>query len=198
MNRNNRTLVVTLLVMLMSMTAAAQARLGVRAGLSLGHLRFDRDVVNSDNRVGYCGGLLLDLGLPVVGLGVEASVMYTHRNNRLADDQCVYKRDFIDIPVYARYRMEIVGLSHVFAPLAYTGPCFSILFSDNGPVNYDSRKTYTSWDVGLGADLFNRLRVTATYGIGLSKALEYVDREYTGSTVNGKERYWTVSAALLF
>ena len=57
MNRNNRTLVVTLLVMLMSMTAAAQARLGVRAGLSLGHLRFDRDVVNSDNRVGYCGGL---------------------------------------------------------------------------------------------------------------------------------------------
>ena len=74
----------------------------------------------------------------------------------------------------------------------------SILFSDNGPVNYDSRKTYTSWDVGLGADLFNRLRVTATYGIGLSKALEYVDREYTGSTVNGKDRYWTVSAALLF
>ena len=52
--------------------------------------------------------------------------------------------------------------------------------------------------MGLGADLFNRLRVTATYGIGLSKALEYVDREYTGSTVNGKDRYWTVSAALLF
>ena len=40
MNRNNGTLVVTLLVMLMSMTAAAQAHLGVRAeGSSLGHLR---------------------------------------------------------------------------------------------------------------------------------------------------------------
>ena len=191
MNRNNRALVVTLLVMLMSMTAAAQARLGVRAGLSLGHLRFDRDVVNSDNRVGYCGGLLLDLGLPVVGYRECPAV-----NELIKDGQNGILCE-IDVN-YARYRMEIVGLSHVFAPLAYTGPCFSILFSDNGPVNYDSRKTYTSWDVGLGADLFNRLRVTATYGIGLSKALEYVDREYTGSTVNGKDRYWTVSAALLF
>ena len=47
-------------------------------------------------------------------------------------------------------------------------------------------------------NLFNRLRVTATYGIGMSKAMEYVDLEYQGDKVEGKDRYWTLSAALLF
>ena len=49
-----------------------------------------------------------------------------------------------------------------------------------------------------GADLFNRHRVTATYGIGMSKALEYIDSQYNGPTVHGKDNYWTVSAARLF
>jgi hypothetical protein len=55
-----------------------------------------------------------------------------------------------------------------------------------------------SWDVGLGADLFRHLRLTATYGIGLTKALSVVDREYTGTTVEGKDRHWTLNAAWLF
>ena len=191
-------LLVLLLVMACVMPAQSQVRFGLRGGVTLGELKFDRDVIDSDNRLGYCGGLLSDLNIPVVGLGIEASVMYTHRDNRMTDHDRVFKREYNDIPVYARYRLVLPGIKKVLVPLAFTGPDISILFSENAPSNYKNRKTYLSWDVGAGADLFNRLRVTATYGIGISKAMEYVDSEYQGNKVEGKDRFWTVSAAVLF
>ena len=198
----NKSIFYSLLVIVMTVISSqpmvAQVRFGVRGGLTLGEMRFDRDIIDSDNRVGWCGGLLLDFNIPVVGLGAEVSAMYTHRNNRMTDHERVYKRDYIDIPVYARYRLSLPSLQRVFAPIVFTGPCFSVLFSENAPSNYKNKKTYLSWDVGAGVDLFNRLRLTATYGIGMSKAMQYVDSEYHGDKVNGKDRYWTVGAAVLF
>ncbi|MBR7011420.1 MAG: PorT family protein [Muribaculaceae bacterium] len=199
MNKKLSTLVLLLVMALACvMPARSQVRFGIRGGITLNELKFDRNVIHSDNRVGYCGGLLLDLNIPVVGLGLEASVMYTHRDNRLTDHERVFKRDYIDIPVYARYRLALPAIKKVFVPMVFTGPDFSILFSENAPSNYKNRKTYLSWDVGAGADLFNRVRLTATYGIGISKALEYVDSDFNGDRVEGKDRYWTVCAAILF
>ena len=191
-------IILCLLTLVLALPVAAQVRVGIRGGLTVGKLRFDRELVSSDNRAGYCGGLLLDMNIPVIGLGIEASAMYTHRNNRLTDDSQIYKRHYIDIPVYARYRLPLQGLSHIFAPIVFTGPSFSILFNENARNDYKNSKTFLSWDVGAGADLFNHLRLTATYGIGISKAMSYIDYEYTGSQVSGKDRCWTISAAYLF
>ena len=197
---NKNILFVLLLAVASVLPAAAQVRLGVRGGVTLGELRFDRDVINSDNRMGYTAGLLVDLNIPVVGLGIEASAMYTHRNDRyrLSDDYQVFKRHYFDIPVYARYRLSLSGIGHVFAPYIFTGPCFSVLFGEDTPANHENSKTVLSWDVGAGADLFNHLRLSATYGLGISKAMDYIDREYTGDHVHGKDKHWTVSAAWLF
>ena len=193
-----RLILIGLLMCVMATTAGAQVRFGIRGGITVGELRFDRDVINSDNRVGYTGGLLVDLSIPIVGLGLEASAMYTHRNNRLTDQGRVYKRSYIDIPVYARFRLPITGIERIVAPLVFTGPSFSVLFDDNKINDYSNRKTYVSWDVGAGADLFTHLRITATYGIGISKAMHYINSEYNGDKIEGKDRYWTLSAAYLF
>ena len=195
---NKKIILIAIALIGLSLQAAAQVRLGLRGGMTVGELRFDRDIIDSDNRMGYCAGLVVDLAIPVVGLGIEASAMYTHRNNRLTDGQRSFKRHYIEVPVYARYRLPITGVEHVFAPIAFTGPTLAVLFGDNAPAGYDKRKTCMSWDVGLGADLFRHLRLTATYGIGLTKALSVVDREYTGTTVEGKDRHWTLNAAWLF
>ena len=194
----NKKILFVLLALAMALPAASQIRLGVRGGLTLGELRFDRNVIDSDNRVGYCGGLVLDLAIPVTGLGVEVSAMYTHRNNRLTDGNRLFKRHYIDIPVMARYRMPLPAVEHIFAPIVFTGPSFSILFDDDAADNWQSRKTCLSWDVGIGADLLNHLRVTGSYGIGITKAMSYIDRKYTGDKVHGKDHYWTINAAWLF
>lgn len=196
----NKNILLAIMLIAVALPAAAQLRLGIRGGITIGEMRFDRDIIDSDNRVGYTGGLLLDLGIPVVGIGVEASVMYSHRNSRyrLSNDYQVFKRHYIDIPVYARYRLSLPKIERFFAPYIYTGPSFSVLFKENAPDNYANSKTVLSWDVGAGADLFNHLRLSATYGLGISKALEYIDREYTGERIHGKDKHWTINAAWLF
>ena len=187
-----------ILMLAIALPATGQVSLGVRAGVTLGELRFDRDVIDSDNRLGYSGGLVLDLAIPVTGLGIEASVMYTHRDNRLSDGDRLFKRHYIDIPLMARYRLPLPGVERYFAPIAFTGPAFSILFNENAPDNWKGRKTYLSWDAGLGADVMRHLRITASYGIGISKAMSYIDREYEGDKVYGRDKHWTLSLAYLF
>jgi len=191
-------LIAIALMLATALPTAAQVRLGLRGGMTIGEMRFDRDIIDSDNRVGYTGGLLLDFNIPVIGVGLEASFMYTHRNNRLTDDNYIYKRHYFDIPVYARYRLSIPRVSNIIAPIIYTGPAFSILFKEDHHGGSSNSKTFLSWDVGGGVDLFNHLRVTATYGIGISKAMSYINREYTGDNIHGKDRHWTLSAAYLF
>lgn len=189
---------VAIIAITAALPAAAQVSLGVRGGFTLNKMHFDREVINSDNRIGYSAGLVLDINIPVTGLGVEASAMYTHRDNKLHDDNHTYKRHYIEVPVYARYRLAIPAVEKIIAPYVFTGPNFSFLFKDDAPTNIKNSKTSTSWDVGLGVDLLKHLRVSATYGIGMSKAMEYIDRDYTGETVTGKDKHWTVSAAWMF
>lgn len=197
MKKNCNILLVTLM-MVMSLPATGQVRLGVRGGVTLGKLRFDREVIDSDNRMGYCGGLVLDLAIPVTGIGIEASVMYTHRDNRLSDGDRLFKRHYIDIPLMARYRLALPGVERYVAPLVFTGPAFSILFNENASDNWEGRKTYLSWDAGIGADVMRHLRITASYGIGISKAMSYVDREYEGEKVYGRDKHWTLALACFF
>ena len=191
-------LIVILLTTMLALPATAQVRLGVRGGFTLGKMRFDREVINSDNRIGYTGGLVLDINIPVIGVGAEVSAMYAHRDDRLTDGMSYFKRHYIEIPVYARYRLSLTGLDRIFAPYIFTGPSFSILFNEDGPTEYKNSKTYLSWDVGAGAELFRHLRISASYDIGMSKAMEYFDKEYDGREIYGKDRHWTISAAYLF
>ena len=183
---------------LAALPARSQVRVGVRAGLTVNELRLDRDFISSDNRAGFTGGLVLDLNIPVVGLGIEASAMYTHRSNRLTSENHTYKRHYIDIPVYARYRLSLPPIQRFFAPYVFTGPCFAILFDDDTPIGINNSKTYTSWDLGFGADLFTHMRLSMTYGLGITRAMEIIDREYAGSQVDGKDRHWTLNVAYFF
>lgn len=194
----NKNILIALLLLVTAIPAMAQVRFGLRGGITLGEMRFDRDVIDSNNRLGYTAGALLDINIPVVGLGAEVSAMYAHRNDRLTDGSTYFKRHYIEIPVYARYRLGLPKLERYFAPYVFTGPSFSVLFSEDKLDNCKNSKTYLSWDVGAGFDLFKHLRLSASYDIGISKAMSYIDHEYTGGRIHGKDRHWTISAALLF
>jgi len=187
-----------LLTLVTTISSQAELRLGVKGGVTVNELRFNRDVMNADNRAGFTGGLVADLSLPVTGLGVEASLLYTHRDNELSDGYETFKRDYIDIPVHVRLKFGILGLGKVISPYVFTGPSFSILFHDDMPSNYDNSRTYTSWDIGGGVELLNHLRVSASYAIGFTKAMRSVNLDYEKPSVQGKDRYWTLTAAYLF
>ncbi|MBR4828780.1 MAG: PorT family protein [Muribaculaceae bacterium] len=186
-------------VLMIALPSMAQVRLGLRSGITMNKARMGSDMIDSDNRIGYSGGLVLDVNVPILGLGVEASAMYTHRSaNNITKGDEVFKSHYIDIPVYARYRLSVPVAERIIAPYAFTGPDFSVLFKDGEPSNSENSKTSVSWNVGAGADLLNHLRLSATYSIGLTRDLNCAQVNCNDGNDRSKDNCWTISLAYMF
>ena len=54
------------------------------------------------------------------------------------------------------------------------------------------------FNVGLGVELFSHFQISGNYGMGLTKALDYVGSEVELNGVESKESYWTITAAIVF
>lgn len=200
-----RVIAVAVVAVMAMAPAAAQVRFGVKAGVALSSLHFNKkilnDITDGDNRAGFTGGVMCEVQVPVVGLCVDGSLLYAHRSTELKGSSSneVFKRDYIDIPINLKYKFNIVGISNFFAPFVFTGPDFAILVGDKEQNGYKSKTLNTSWNVGLGAEILKHVQISATYGFGISKALEYVGvSNNSNEGINGKDRYWTVTAAYLF
>ena len=141
---------------------------------------------------------MIEAGLPVVGLGLDASVLYAHRENELYLEGTKLKRDYLDIPVNVKYKLQIPVLCKVIAPFVTTGPDFSLLLGDTDKGDFKTRKWNTSWNVGFGAELFRKIQIHANYGIGITKAFEYIGKDVDSTPVKGKDNYWTITAAYMF
>lgn len=178
--------------------AAAQVRFGIKGGLTTTEMKDKNSLLDSRNHTAYNAGLMLDLNIPKVNLGLEVSAQYRFVQNKEEKGVEFYKRHYIDIPVYARYRLAIPGVERVVAPVIFTGPNVSLLIKDGKDLDCEDSKVRMSWDVGAGVDLFKHLRVTASYGIGMRKAMECIGKDYNGEPVKGKDNCWTVSAAYMF
>lgn len=197
------------IIALCSMPSVAQFRVGPRLGVEVNSMKFDKDVFNSDNRAGFTGGIMAEFTIPVINLGLDASVMYVHRENKstTTDEGFSWvnaknftKRDYLEIPVNVKYKIGIPAVSNIIAPYIFTGPSFSVLLSGKsiaeGVMN---KKCDVAWNLGVGLQLFNHLQVGASYGWGLSDSI-VTDMIGVNSTnqIDGKNNYWTVTAAYLF
>lgn len=196
-----RVAIVASVMMLMAvMPAAGQVKLGIKGGITTTELKDKNSLLDKNKHTAYTGGLLLDMNIPKVGLGLEVSALYRYsRDHVLESKKQSPKRHYIDIPVYARYRLSIPGVEKYVAPLVFTGPNISVLVKDDSEVKAENiQKTKVSWDVGAGVDLFKHMRLTVSYGIGMKKAMHVIGKEYNGKTIEGKDHCWTVSAAVMF
>lgn len=180
--------------------AAAQVKFGFKGGITTIEMKDKNSLLDSKNHTAWNAGLMLDFNIPKVNLGLEVSALYRHDANiKTKDQEISSKRICIDIPVYLRYRLAIPNVERYVAPVVFTGPNISLIVKDDCKIKSpDNSKTRLSWDVGAGVDLFKHLRVTASYGIGMKKAMKCIGKDYDGGHVEGKDHCWTVSAAYMF
>ena len=192
-----------LVAVLSTTTAQAQFRFGIKGGITINNLKWNKDIISKDNRAGFTVGIMVEAGLPIVGLGLDASVLYAHRQDDLyfEDDNSQLiklKRDYLDIPINIKYKLKIPALSKIIAPFVTTGPDFALMLGDTDKVDFKTRKWNTSWDVGFGAELFQKIQIHANYGIGLTKAFEYINKGVDSKPIKGKDKLWTITAAYMF
>lgn len=188
------------------MPAMAQFRFGVRAGLNVNSLHFNKEIFDENNRAGFTGGVMAEFTVPIIGVGADLGVMYVRRNlqfmQTLADKTTEVQNlnsDYIEIPLNIKYKIGIPAISSILKPYIFTGPSFAFLTSKKHIENFVHDKTCDiAWNFGLGLEFFNHLQVGASYGLGMTKAFQAVNLAGDAAGIEGKNRYWTVTAAWLF
>lgn len=203
--------ILLVLALMMTVSASAQFRWGPRIGTEINSMRFDKTAFSNENRAGFTGGLMCEFTVPIVNIGFDLSVMYVHRvsqsipqgtdaeNNALATSSRFKNRDYIEIPLNFKYKLGLPVVGKIVTPYVFTGPSFSVLTSKRAITEaYKNKALDIAWNFGLGVQLFNHLQVGASYAVGMNKTVEFIGVANNTTPIEGKNNYWTVTAAWLF
>nr|WP_325288177.1 porin family protein [uncultured Bacteroides sp.] len=171
----------------LALATPAQAQLikwGVKGGLNLSKLDL-KDGPSSDNTTGFFIGPMAEITIPVVGLGVDAAVMYSQRG----EDE--WKQQGVEIPVNLKYT---IGLGSMLGVYVAAGPDFYFNFKDVDIENWDAKKAQVGLNIGAGVKLIQHLQVGVNYQIPLGNSFSWEnikDADY-------KTKTWQVSVAYIF
>ena len=189
-------LVVVLMMALMMISPAnAQVRLGIKGGMNLSKLTFDKDVVSSNNRAGFFVGPIFYVDLPFLpGFGFDLAAIYDRKGTTMTaviDDQKYEKKgyvQFLDVPIDINYK---ISFTRGFAIYGSTGPQFSFnLKQDDFKTIVDQRANYKikdsnfSWNVGFGMEIIRHFRLGYNYNIALGDWAE-VKEDLTETVYQG-------------
>lgn len=191
----------------MTFTAQAQVKFGLKGGLNLTNMRFDKDVVSKSNQAGFFIGPTVKFTLPVVGLGIDAAALYDQRSAKLDGVDETLKQRSIQIPINVRYGF---GLGSIAGIYFFAGPQFGFNVGDkvtniiSNVVDWRLKDSNLSANVGLGLMLLNHLQISANYNIAFGTTGEFnvlTDvASRTWDTVTGKTKAnaWQLSLAYYF
>lgn len=148
-------------------------KFGVKAGLNVSDFRFNSDVFDKSNQVGWSIGPTVKFTLPVVGLGMDASVLYDYRSAKVdyATMTQTVKQQELAIPVNVRYSIGLGSLASVFV---FGGPQIAFNIGEkeyqwNMKSTYSLKNSNFSVNLGFGVTAFKHLQVSANYNIACGK-----------------------------
>ena len=213
MKKTILTLIVAVMAMACAMPAQAKIKFGARAGILLNNLDYDLngDGLKKafDDKLAWQLGVMVEVPL-VLGLNIDAAAMYTHHEmGGIYDtENHVYRTHALSIPLYLKYKLNIVGVGKYVKPMVFLGPELNFLINsdkkfkfNNMTGNFESFNSAINF--GFGVELISHLQITAAYSLGLNKSLKYNWNQLSDGTkpselVKGTDRHWTISAAVLF
>lgn len=158
---------------------AAQLRYGLSLGGSFASARLSgADGCGMDNRSGFKGGLMLEYELPNSGFCIDVAVDYSRYNARLTSPGTEpedFGRNFLEIPLHAKYKVPVRFLSGVISPMILTGPDFAFRVGKGASAQFVTETFQPRWDFGVGIDIVNFIQLTGGYSLGLGNALKHFD-----------------------
>ena len=173
--KKNKLLVVALIVAFctISTTGFAQIRLGLRGEVGLNKATFSKDAIEVENLNTFKLGPTVEVMLPAMNFGVEASVLYNNNRMNVTNDETILEitNHYIDIPVNLKYKFGLIEPLKIYAA---AGPYARIHVSGDdikfSSVTEDIKaKAFEAGvNLGLGVEIFKRIAVGVNYGIQLT------------------------------
>ena len=200
-----------LLTVLAVVPANAQGlKFGLKGGMNVSNMSFDKDVIDSKNRVGWFIGPSLKFSLPLIPLGFDVAAFYDQKETEV--DNVDIKQQSILIPVNVRGNFGLGSLASVYVA---AGPQFGFNVGDDefswsisGAQNtFQLKKSSLSLNLGAGVTVLKHLEVGFLYNIPLGNTGDAsvlgVAGDLAGeawSTIMGdaKTNTWSISAAYYF
>ena len=198
----------------MAMPAKAQIKFGVKGGLNLASASLSDawDAKgNADNYTGFFIGPMVDITIPIIGLGVDGALMYSQKGAKISFDDdlgsTTFKQQGIEIPVNLKYS---IGLGSSASIYFAAGPSFFFNMNSDDDLTFDSVKGSLDYDksevslnLGAGVKLLKHLQLGVNYNMGLTdSAKAKIDSPSSAwDAINGesyKSKMWQVSVAYLF
>ena len=199
----------------MAMPAKAQIKFGVKGGLNLASASLSDawDAKgNADNYTGFFIGPMVDITIPIIGLGVDGALMYSQKGAKISFDDLgstTFKQQGIEIPVNLKYS---IGLGSSASIYFAAGPSFYFNMKSDDDLTFDTMKGSLDYDksevslnLGAGVKLLRHLQLGVNYNMGLTdSAKAKIDRPNDSdmwNAINGesyKSKMWQVSVAYLF
>ena len=179
----------------LAIPAQAQIKFGVKAGLNVSKLHLSENIVSKDNRAGFFVGPTAEFTLPLLGLGIDGSVLYNQFG--VDSEKGTSTKKSIEIPINLRWT---VGFSSLVGAYVAVGPQFGFNVGDRW---FDEvcefKKNTTSFNIGAGLKLLGHLQVGANYNFALKDNGKIHDDDIEDlATIGFKQNTWQVSVAYLF
>lgn len=187
-------LLILVLVAWMAIPAQAQFKWGIKGGANISSIHFSDlpETFSTDNLTGFHIGPTIELMAPLVGLGFDASILYSQTGMEIGTQ--TVKSDYLNIPVNLKWKIGIPAVKVFAAAGPYVG------FRLGGGKIWDvlsdqieSKSFSAGLNIGAGVELIQHLQISATYQLGLTDNYSIKKLE-----IDGKNRGWLISAAILF
>jgi len=185
----------------LSSSIRADIRLGVKAGVNLANPSFNTDALQTSNFTGFQVGPIVEFTLPVVGLGMDAAIMYSQQGVQLRGLNLKKTQNTLYVPVNLKYKFGLLGsfggylTAGPYASFKLSGDDFSVTL-DNIQSDLKSQSFGAGINFGGGFELLRNLQVGVNYQIGLTNDYKSFD---TGNIdLKGKIRIWSITATFFF
>ncbi|NDW13284.1 porin family protein [Bacteroides sp. 214] len=184
----------------MAIPAQAQIKLGVKGGLNLAEASFSKDDLKTNNFTGFFIGPMVDITIPIVGLGVDGSLLYSQKGVKFgskdgAVDETV-KQNGIEVPINLKYTFGLGSLAGIYIA---AGPSFFFNLSGDDKISSFSevkmKNAQLAINLGAGLKLLNHLQLGVNYNMPLNDSAKFSDALHGDSY---KTKTWQVSVAYIF
>lgn len=183
-------LLIAVLGLFIAVPAQAQLfKFGVKGGVNM--TKIDWDGGNKDNMAGFFIGPMTEVTIPLLGLGVDASLLFSQKGIKADNDNV--KQYGLDIPVNLKYT---IGLGSTLGIFVAAGPDFYFDFKGEKE-GIDRKAAQVGINVGAGLKLIRHLQVGVNYNIPVGDHFTWED---TPNAIfkKGKDKTWQISLAYIF
>ncbi|MDR2683474.1 MAG: porin family protein [Dysgonamonadaceae bacterium] len=188
-----------LFLLMGGISVQAQLKFGLKAGVNLSNISLEGPLADNlaiSNLTGFKAGPMMELTIPIIGLGLEAAVLYSQQDFKFSKDELRnknYKRNGLEVPVNLKYKLSFFKLIGIYGT---AGPYIHFKLSENLQNQFNAQTFGAGLNFGAGVELLSHLQAGINYQMGLTE--DYSANDFAGNLLKGKTTTWSITAAYLF